>query len=125
MVGKEEELMEDRMTCTRVPDAFKKKGKSLWLAKMQLVFKSGGPIQWNQNKWVCPDCKNRPWRKFMNSTTGEFQTPRDAKDDECCPLDHPTELNFCTPDNVKDDNFGDPAKDRDDDWHGGCEYSRF
>merc|ERR550525_394713 len=102
--------------CTKVGDAWGNKGHAIWIAKMNQVFKTGGPIQWIQKKVVCPNCAARSYER------GGRHPDRLDQDRDCCLNDVP-EGAQCRPDGL--DLPGTKAFDRDDDFSDGCEYSHF
>merc|ERR1719232_154989 len=115
IAGKDDWFFDDE-ECTRVGDAWGNKGTAVWIAKMNQVFRTGGPIQWIQKKVVCPNCADRSYER------GGRHPDRLAHDRDCC-LNNVPEGAQCRP-----DGFGPPGSHaflRDDDFSDGCEYSHF
>jgi len=115
IAGKDDWFFDDQ-ECTRVGDAWGNKGHAVWLAKMNQVFRTGGPVQWIQKKVVCPNCADRSYER------GGRNPERLAQDRDCC-LNNVPEGAQCRP-----DGFGLPGtnvRERDDDFSDGCEYSHF
>jgi len=115
IAGKEDWFFDDD-ECTKVGDAWNNKGHAIWIAKMNEVYKSGGPIQWIQKKVACPNCPAKSYNR--NHKRG---AERMAQDRDCC-LNKP-EGAFCRPDNLGPQ--GSNVFERDDDFSQGCEYSHF
>lgn len=114
--GKEDWFFDDD-ECTRVGDAWGNKVHAVWIAKMNQVFRSGGPIQWIQKKVVCPNCAARSYER------GGRHPERLAQDKSCC-LDNVPEAAQCRPDNwAIGSPIGNKVTERDDDFSDGCEYS--
>jgi len=116
IVGKDDWFFEDTNRCTKVGDAWRNKGKALWVAKMNQVYKSGGPVQWIQKKVVCPDCTMRRWERSGPNWQWGNET--------CC--DDVPDGAFCKPDSGGPNPEASIAfMERDDDPNSGCEESRF
>merc|ERR1712117_441538 len=115
IAGKDDWFFDDN-ECTKVGDAWNNKGHAIWVAKMNEVFKTGGPIQWIQKKVVCPNCAARSYDRNQGRPS-----ERMAQDRDCC-LNKP-EGAFCRPDNFGP--HGSSVFERDDDFAKGCEYSHF
>jgi len=115
IAGREDWFFDDD-ECTKVGDAWGNKGRAVWIAKMNQVFRTGGPIQWIQKKVVCPNCAARSYER------GGRHPERLAQDRDCC-LNNVPEGAFCRPDGVGP--VGSSVFERDDDFSDGCEYSHF
>lgn len=89
--------------CDYRGDAYGNKGKARWMPHVRLDSKDGGPVQWIQEKLVCPDC-----RKGKG---------------ECCKAGVVPAGGFCKPDNNRDPGSILPAAD--DNVNAGCEKYRF
>merc|ERR1719277_2478768 len=117
IAGKEDWFFDDA-NCTKVGDAWGNKGSAVWIAKMNQVYRTGGPIQWIQKKVVCPNCAARSYDR------GGRHPQRLAQDRDCC-LNKP-EGAFCRPDGLgASQNIGSTVFYRDEDFSDGCEYSHF
>merc|ERR1712019_161583 len=90
IAGREDWFFDDD-ECTKVGDAWGNKGHAVWIAKMNQVYRTGGPIQWIQKKVVCPNCAARSYER------GGRNPERLALDKDCCTRDVP-EGAFCRPD---------------------------
>lgn len=106
----------DDEKCTKVGDAWNNPGHAVWIAKMNQVYRTGGPIQWIQKKVVCPNCADKSYER------GGRNPDRLELDRSCC-LDNVPEGAFCRPDGNGPVNS--TALQRDPDFSYGCEYSHF
>lgn len=57
IAGKEDWFFDDD-ECNKVGDAWGNKGHAVWIAKMNQVYRSGGPVQWIQKKVCAAQCLN-------------------------------------------------------------------
>jgi len=121
LAARDDWMFNDGQKCTKVGDAWNNRGRAFWVAKMNNVFRSGGPVQWIQKKVVCPNCEARKWE---NKSAAELE--RNAGDQDCCEVDVPKGA-FCRPDGVGalHSKTQSSAVDRDPDFYRGCEYSQF
>jgi len=126
IVGKREWFFDDN-ECTKVGDAFQNRGVAIWVAKKNWIYKSGGPIQWIQNKLVCPNCEKVLSDEWKNrDVKTRFRKERSVTDEECCKNRNTTNREFCKPDNyawTEHESDKTTAEQRDKDKSGGCEYS--
>jgi len=115
IAGREDWFFDDE-ECNKVGDAWGNKGQSVWIAKMNQVYRTGAPVQWIQKKVVCPNCADRSYER------GGRHPDRLAQDRDCC-LNGVPEGAQCRPDGIGQ--AFSKAADRDDDASDGCEYSHF
>merc|ERR1719221_592280 len=114
IAGRDDWFFDDQ-DCTPVGEAWGNKGRAVWIAKQNQVYRTGAPIQWIQKKVVCPNCAAKSYLR------GGRHPDRLAYDESCC-VDKP-EGAFCRPDGYG--LRGSNATSRDPDFAWGCEYSHF
>jgi len=110
IVGKRDFMMKVGGDCQGVGDAYGKPGLARWLPHTQRDGVDGGPVQWIQEKLVCPVCNNGVSEGWSPST--------------CC---NRTQLipkgGHCVPDNNRGPSSVLPGAD--DNVNGGCEMYKF